>query len=55
VDTWIKKLYRDLFSVPGSEHGARKRLVDCFGRFSGIAQQFLFFYYREHAASIAGA
>ncbi|GHU13295.1 8-oxoguanine DNA glycosylase [Spirochaetia bacterium] len=54
VDTWIKKLYGDLFtpepaknSCTVTPHIIRTNLTGCFGRFAGIAQQFLFYYYRS--------
>ncbi|MDR2047975.1 MAG: hypothetical protein LBP69_00825 [Treponema sp.] len=51
VDTWVKKIYVDLFNERASEKTMRKNLINRFGRFSGIAQQFLFYYYRESAGT----
>jgi N-glycosylase/DNA lyase len=51
VDTWVKKIYVDLFNGGASEKTMRKNLINRFGCFSGIAQQFLFYYYRETAGS----
>jgi N-glycosylase/DNA lyase len=77
VDTWVKKLYRDLIAAEPGTRGAvapgvmrafgprderkdnggavapgvmRENLTGCFGRFAGIAQQFLFYYYRENGS-----
>ncbi|MDR2143999.1 MAG: hypothetical protein LBP29_06490 [Treponema sp.] len=52
VDTWVKKIYADLFNERASEKTMRQNLISRFGHFSGIAQQFLFYYYRENAGSI---
>jgi N-glycosylase/DNA lyase len=51
VDTWVKKLYRDLFNAVPAAGLMRKNLIARFGRFSGIAQQQLFYYYRERAGA----
>lgn len=51
VDTWVKKLYRDLFNAVPAAGLMRKNLTARFGRFSGIAQQLLFYYYRERAGA----
>ncbi|MDR0586165.1 MAG: hypothetical protein LBG26_02895 [Treponema sp.] len=52
VDTWVKKIYVDLFNESVSQKTMRKNLINRFGRFSGVAQQFLFYYYRESAGKI---
>lgn len=47
VDTWMKKAYRDLFQDEAPEKTMRKRLMERFGPYSGLAQQVLFYYYRS--------
>ena len=47
VDTWVKKLYRDLFGDSPPERVMRKNLIEKFGPSAGIAQQYLFYYYRN--------
>jgi len=50
VDTWVKKIYRDLFpSAEGAgEKTMRRHLIERFGEYAGAAQQFLFYHYREN-------
>ena len=47
VDTWIEKVYVDLFNVTKSREKMSKDLVEYFGDLSGYAQQYLFFYKRS--------
>jgi N-glycosylase/DNA lyase len=51
VDTWVKKIYYSLFpgSKPVTEKVMREKLIGLFGAYAGIAQQFLFYYYRDAA------
>lgn len=49
VDTWIKKVYKDVIGDDGSNNNAmRKKLIDTYGEYSGYAQQYLFFNKREN-------
>ncbi len=48
VDTWIAKVYNDLFETETNRIKMRKKLVETFGNYSGIAQQYLFYYKREN-------
>lgn len=48
VDTWIKKVYRDMTGKDGSGKEIRKYLVSLYGNLSGYAQQYLFFGKREN-------
>ncbi len=43
VDTWIKKVYADLFKKDNTVDGMRKDFIKEFGEFAGIAQQYLFY------------
>lgn len=48
VDTWIKKVYRDMTGKDGTGAEIRKYLVSIYGDLSGYAQQYLFFGKREN-------
>ena len=49
VDTWIKKVYKDVMGDDGANNVAmRKKLIDTYGEYSGYAQQYLFFNKREN-------
>ncbi len=43
VDTWIKKVYVDVFNKDNKPDQMRKDFINRFGKYSGIAQQYLFF------------
>ena len=43
VDTWIKKVYVDVFNKDNKPEMMRKDFINRFGKYSGIAQQYLFF------------
>lgn len=50
VDTWIKKLYFSIFPEKPSNTSPiqmRKELVELYGSFAGIGQQYLFYKIRE--------
>lgn len=47
VDTWIEKVYFDIFKTKKSPQSMSKDLVEYFGDLSGYAQQYLFFYKRS--------
>lgn len=48
VDTWIEQVYYNHFSnTKRSKPEIQKYFEDEFGKFSGIAQQYLFYYERE--------
>lgn len=48
VDTWIKKMYNDYFGAEDNPKIISKKLVQKYGDLSGYAQQYLFYYKREH-------
>lgn len=44
VDTWIKKVYADIFpSETANPRRMRRRLIETYGNYSGYAQQYLFY------------
>ena len=43
VDTWIEKVYKDIFKKDNTPQNMRKDLINLFGKYSGIAQQYLFY------------
>lgn len=43
VDTWIKKVYADIFGEQISPNKMREKLIQTYGNLSGYAQQYLFF------------
>lgn len=43
VDTWVKKIYSDLFNQVSSPKIIRQKLIDLYGEYSGYAQQYLFY------------
>lgn len=44
VDTWIKKVYADIFpSGSSNPREMRKQLIETYGNYSGYAQQYLFY------------
>lgn len=43
VDTWIKKVYQDIFKTNTNAKAMRKQLIDTYGELSGYAQQYLFY------------
>ena len=47
VDTWIKKVYNDIFNDNLSPKVMRTKLIDLYGDLSGYAQQYLFYNKRE--------
>lgn len=51
VDTWIEKVYKNNFAqIPAKNRcEMRKNLIKIFGDYSGLAQQFLFYYIRENS------
>ncbi|MDE7216132.1 MAG: 8-oxoguanine DNA glycosylase, partial [Clostridia bacterium] len=49
VDTWIKKVYRDVVGDNEVNNVAmRKKLIEIYGEYSGYAQQYLFFNKRDN-------
>jgi N-glycosylase/DNA lyase len=50
VDTWVKKIYADLFNESPPPAAMRARLSSRFGPHAGLAQQYLFYSYRSGAA-----
>lgn len=52
VDTWVKKIYKDLFGDCTNEKFMRKNLIDKFLQLSGYAQQYLFYYKRNFDTKI---
>ena len=47
VDTWIEKVYLDLFKQNVPRSVMSKNLINYFGDLSGYAQQYLFYYKRS--------
>ncbi len=47
VDTWIEKVYFDIFKEKKSRIKMSQDLINYFGELSGYAQQYLFFYKRS--------
>ncbi len=47
VDTWIKKVFLDLFGYETTPKIMAEMLLERFGDLSGYAQQYLFYYKRE--------
>ena len=48
VDTWIKKVYQDLFKKDNTPENMRRDFIKEFGKYSGIAQQYLFYKKRSN-------
>lgn len=48
VDTWIKKVYSDIFKDAVTNKQMRQKLMSLYGRDSGYAQQYLYYYKREN-------
>jgi N-glycosylase/DNA lyase len=55
VDTWVKKIYAGLFNESPPPAVMRERLLAHFGQYGGLAQQYLFYYYRSGKSSPAPA
>lgn len=47
VDTWVKKVYQDLFQEQSSPKVIRQKLIDTYGEYAGYAQQYLFYQKRD--------
>ena len=47
VDTWIEKMYNQYFPIECNREKIRNNLVAMFGKLSGQAQQYLFYYQRS--------
>lgn len=47
VDTWIRKVYKDIYSDITSDKQMRTRLISTYKDLSGFAQQYLFYHKRE--------
>ena len=47
VDTWVKKIYQDLFNEYPSPKIMRENLIKLYGENAGYAQQYLFYNKRE--------
>jgi N-glycosylase/DNA lyase len=43
VDTWVKKIYRDIFKKDGTPKRIREDLINLYGESAGLAQQYLFY------------
>ncbi len=49
MDVWTKRVYRDMNLPPTADiRTMAKRLTELFGDYSGYAQQYLYYYYREN-------
>lgn len=49
VDTWIKKVYGDIFGCNDKNNIIRSKLIETYGELSGYAQQYLFYNKRENS------
>ena len=47
VDTWVKKIYEDLFRQTTTPKIIRQKLIDLYGDNAGYAQQYLFYHKRN--------
>lgn len=48
IDTWVKKVMRDMYGFDLKDiKGMQRFAADRFGDMGGIAQQYLFYYYRD--------
>lgn len=48
IDVWVRKIMQDLYGFDEKDTKAMQTFAEArFGEFGGIAQQYLFFYYRE--------
>ncbi len=47
VDTWVKKIYDDLFGISSSPKVIRQKLIETYGENAGYAQQYLFYHKRD--------
>lgn len=47
VDTWIKKVYKDIFKKENSSTNIHKDFMKMYGDIAGLAQQYLFYTKRE--------
>jgi N-glycosylase/DNA lyase len=48
VDVWMKKAMNSYFGIDGRNGAdARKQAAVMFGRYAGVAQQYLFYYIRN--------
>lgn len=47
VDTWVKKIYQDLFGEMTSPKIIRDKLINLYGENAGYAQQYLFYHKRD--------
>ncbi|MEG1499874.1 MAG: DNA glycosylase [Clostridia bacterium] len=52
VDTWIEKVFHDLFPFAKNRVQMRELLLEKFGDLSGFAQQYLFYFKRETGENI---
>ena len=49
VDTWIAKSYKQIFNSDETNRTKmRENLYEMFGEYSGYAQQYIFYYYRDN-------
>ncbi len=55
IDTWVKQIMNDRYGLAISDvKGMADFAKERFGRYAGYAQQYLFYYYRDRRASLAG-
>jgi N-glycosylase/DNA lyase len=47
VDTWIRRIMGELFSMSGNKNEIKHKAEQEFGEYSGFAQQYLFYYAKE--------
>lgn len=47
VDTWVKKIYQDIFGDNQTPKVIRQKLIETYGEYAGYAQQYLFYHKRD--------
>ncbi|MEG1656006.1 MAG: DNA-3-methyladenine glycosylase [Christensenellaceae bacterium] len=52
ADVWVKRVLKDVYGFCGNDKQIYKYAKQKFGEHAGIAQQYLFFWYREQKESI---
>lgn len=53
VDVWVKRVMHDMYGFDENDTaGMQKYAAEHFGELSGYAQQYLFYYYREHGGEV---
>lgn len=50
IDTWVKKMLRELYGVEDRQKAYEAFVDDYFDQYGGYAQQYLFYYMRNHTS-----